>query len=355
MRRRVTAAATIFVAALAAAGSLACGGGKEEAPAPAPPPVADDSELRALAQRAAAVLGALPATAETPERPLGQARVDLGRLLYYETRLSLDHDLSCNSCHPLDRFGVDNQPTSPGHLGQRGDRNSPSTFNAALQIAQFWDGRAQDVEAQAKGPILNPAEMAMPSEQAVVDLLKSLPDYPEQFAAAFPDSSGDAVSFDHVADAIGAFERGLVTPGPFDDFVAGDYEALSPDARKGLELFMDVGCITCHSGPTVGGGMYQKLGLMEPYETRDTGREKVTGKETDRYFFKVPSLRNVAKTAPYLHDGSVPDLDQMVRIMARHQLGKQLETDQVRPLVAFLDSLTGRVDAAYVARPGDVR
>ena len=355
MRRRVTAATTIFVAALAAAGSLACGGGNEEAPEPAPPPVADDSELRALAQRAAAALGALPATAETPEHPLRAERVDLGRRLYYDTRLSLDHDISCNSCHPLDRFGVDNRPTSPGHRGQLGDRNSPTTFNAALQIAQFWDGRAADVEAQAKGPILNPVEMAMPDEQAVVDVLKGIPDYPARFAAAFPEAAGDAVDFDNVARAIGAFERKLITPGPFDDFIGGDYAALTPDARKGLELFMDVGCISCHSGPTVGGGMYQKLGLMEPYETRDTGREKVTGKETDRYFFKVPSLRNVAKTAPYLHDGSVADLDQMVRIMARHQLGKQLDPEQVRLLVAFLDSLTGRVDTAYVARPGDVR
>jgi len=336
-------------------GLLACGGSNEQAPAPAPPPAADDSELRALAQRAAAVLGALPATAETPDRPLSQARVDLGRMLYYDTRLSLDDDIACNSCHPLDRFGVDNQPTSPGHMGQRGDRNSPSTFNAALQIAQFWDGRAADVEEQAKGPILNPAEMAMPSEQAVVALLKSIPAYPTLFAAAFPGSTEEAVSYDHLALAIGAFERKLITPGPFDDFVGGDYSALSSDARKGLELFMDVGCITCHAGPTVGGTMYQKLGLVEPYETQDPGREKVTGNEADRYFFKVPSLRNVAETAPYLHNGSVTDLQQMVRIMARHQLGKQLDPEQVRLLVAFLESLTGRVDAAYIARPGDVR
>ncbi|MBW2446330.1 MAG: c-type cytochrome [Deltaproteobacteria bacterium] len=335
---------------MAAAGLAACGG-SEETPPPAPPPVADDSEARALAARAAGALGALPASAATPDRPMPPARVDLGRMLYYDLRLSKNHDIACNSCHPLSGFGADGEATSPGHQGQRGDRNSPTSLNAALHIAQFWDGRAADVEEQAKGPILNPVEMAMPSEAAVVAMLKSIPDYPGLFAAAFPDSADDAVTYDHMATAIGAFERGLVTPGPFDDFLGGDYAALSPDAQKGLELFLDVGCIACHVGPAVGGGMYQKLGLIEPYETEDTGRHKVTGNDADKFFFKVPSLRNVAETGPYLHDGSVADLGEMVRIMGRHQLGKNLDAEQVRLLVRFLEGLTGRVDKGYVAQP----
>jgi len=279
------------------------------------------------------------------------ARVDLGRMLYYDTRFSLNQGISCNTCHQLDNFGVDNEPTSPGHEGVRGERNSPSVYNAALQIAQFWDGRAPNVEEQAKGPVMNPVEMGMPSEAYVLRVLKSIPDYPGLFAAAFPDAEGDAVTFDNFGVAIGAFERGLITPGPLDDFVNGDLEALSPDAQAGLELFLDVGCITCHSGPTVGGRMYQKLGLIEPFETSDTGRFKVTGNEADKYFFKVPSLRNVAETGPWMHDGGVTDLHEMVRIMARYQLGKTLDDDQVNLLVAFLESLTGRVDQGYVAQP----
>jgi cytochrome c peroxidase len=279
------------------------------------------------------------------------ARVDLGRMLYYDTRFSLNNGIACNTCHQLDNFGVDGEPTSPGHEGVRGERNSPTVYNAALHTAQFWDGRAADVEEQAKGPIMNPVEMAMGSETDVLAVIDSIPDYPALFAAAFPEASDDPVTFDNISIAIGAFERALMTPGPLDDFIGGDYDALSEDAQKGLELFLDVGCITCHAGPAVGGGMYQKLGLIEPYETEDTGRYQVTGNEADKYFFKVPSLRNVAKTGPWLHDGSVTELSEMVRIMARHQLGKQLDDEQVRLLVTFLESLTGRIDEGYVAQP----
>ncbi len=340
------------LAAFAAAGLVACGGSEEPAAVPEPAPVADTSaEARALAERAKPVLGILPADAETAERPLTAERIDLGRMLYYDTRLSANHDISCNSCHQLDRFGVDGEPTSPGHEGQRGDRNSPTVYNAALHVAQFWDGREPDVEAQAIGPILNPVEMAMASEADVLAVLASIPDYPGLFAAAFPEAEGQALTYENVGIAIGAFERRLMTPGPLDDFLQGNYAALSADAQAGLEIFLDVGCTTCHNGAALGGGMYQKLGLVEPYETEDTGRFKATGNEADKFFFKVPSLRNIAETGPYFHDGSIASLEEAVRLMAKHQLGRQLDAEQTRLLLAFLESLTGRVDANYIAPP----
>jgi len=351
MRRRTEVWAAILVVAVVM-GPAGCGGDAgEEAPAPEPAPVVANTATRALAERAGEALGTLPESAETPDRPMTPARVELGRMLYYETRLSLNHGLSCNTCHQLDDFGVDNEPTSPGHEGVRGERNSPTVYNAAFHVAQFWDGRAADVEEQAKGPVLNPVEMGMPSEDHALRVLKSIPDYEGLFAAAFPEAAGDPITFDHFALAVGAFERGLVTPGPLDDFIGGDLDALSGDQQAGLELFLDLGCTTCHMGANLGGTLYQKLGLVEPYETEDTGRQQVTGNEADKYFFKVPSLRNVAETGPWLHDGSITDLGEMVRIMARHQLGRQLDDEQVRLLVAFLESLTGRIDEGYVAQP----
>ena len=304
----------------------------------------------ALAEQAKTIFGSLPADAETAGRPLGVERIDLGRMLYFDARLSKNHDIACNSCHRLDAFGVDGEATSPGHRGQRGGRNSPTVYNAALHLAQFWDGRAADVEAQAKGPVLNPIEMAMPSEQAVVAVLASIPGYPPLFAAAFPGQT-EPLTYENMAMAIGAFERRLLTPAPLDHFVSGDLGALKPDALAGLSLFIERGCIACHNGPAIGGGMYQKLGLVVPYATEDPGRFDVTGVEADRGLFKVPSLRNVARTGPWFHDGSVAALDEAVRLMARHQLGQELSDQEVGSLGAFLRALTGQIDGAYVARP----
>ena len=190
----------------------------------------------------------------------------------------------------------------------------------------------------------------MPDEATVVAVLRSIPGYPPLFAAAFPDAD-EALTYDNMARAIGAFERRLVTPGRFDAFLAGDDDALSGDELAGLAAFMDVGCVGCHLGPTVGGTLYRKLGLVKPYPTGDPGRFEVTKNEADRAVFKVPSLRNVAKTGPYFHDGGVPTLDAAIRIMAQHQLGRTLGDDQVAAIAAFLASLTGVVDAAYTARP----
>jgi cytochrome c peroxidase len=295
--------------------------------------VAEDSSWKAI-------FAPLPDTASSSTNPANDAKIALGRSLYFDTRLSKDQKISCNSCHKLDTFGVDNEPTSPGHKGQRGGRNSPSVYNAALHVTQFWDGRAADVEAQALGPILNPIEMAMPSEAVVLGRLKKDQKTVDAFKASFP-GEADPVTYKNLGQAIGAFERILLTPSRFDDFLKGKEDALSAQEKKGGELFVKTGCVACHNGATIGGQMYQKLGLVKEYDTKDMGRFAVTKQEADKKFFKVPSLRNVAKTGPYFHDGSVKTLDQAVSIMAEYQLGKQLSKEEVTDIVAFLGSLTG--------------
>jgi cytochrome c peroxidase len=313
--------------------------------APETEPAAAAPSLVELAQ---AVFDVLPGEAASDVNPVTDAKVELGRMLYYDPRLSKNHDVACNSCHQLDQFGVDGEPTSAGHRDQRGGRNSPTVYNAALHTAQFWDGRAADVEEQAKGPVLNPIEMAMPSEERVVEVLVSIPGYAPLFAAAFPDDA-EPISYDNMARAIGAFERRLLTPGRFDAFLAGDASALDADEQAGLETFMNAGCITCHNGAAVGGNSFQKLGAVKPFPTEDSGRFQVTQRESDRGVFKVPSLRNAAETAPYFHDGNVENLEAAVRLMGEHQLGRR--GDEVDRIVAFLESLTGEVDAVYIARP----
>ena len=307
-------------------------------------------DVDALRKKAAAIFGVLPAQAPNPQNPLTDEKIALGRQLFYDTRLSKNHDIACNSCHLLSEFGQDGQPTSPGHRGQHGARNSPSVYNAAFHIAQFWDGRAADVEEQAKAPVLNPVEMAMPDAAAVEAVLRSIPGYRQGFAAAFPEAA-EPVTFDNMARAIGAFERRLVTPGRFDDFLAGSDDALTEGELEGLQTFVDTGCVTCHMGPTVGGTMFQKLGLVKPYDTQDMGRFEVTGRESDRKVFKVPSLRNVAETGPYFHDGSIASLEHAVSLMAEHQLGKTLSPSRNASIRAFLGALTGTPDGAYIAKP----
>lgn len=309
------------------------------------PAAADD-----LRERAANIFGTPPAEAASERNPVTEAKITLGRMLYYEPRLSKNHDVSCNTCHQLDRYGIDAEPTSPGHRQQRGDRNSPTVYHAAFHLAQFWDGRAADVEEQAKGPVLNPVEMAMPDEEQVVKTLRSIPGYAPLFAAAFP-GDDPAITYENMARAIGAFERRLVTPAPFDAWLAGDDDGLTAKQKQGLETFIAKGCPTCHAGPLFGGAMFQKIGLVEPYPTEDPGRQKVTGDPADEHVFKVPSLRNVAKTGPWFHDGKVDSLDLAVRLMGRYQLGLMLTNDEVASIVAFLESLTGTLPEAYIARP----
>jgi cytochrome c peroxidase len=253
-------------------------------------------------------------------------------------------------------YGVDhhsgaNAATSLGHRGQSGTRNAPSVYNAALHIAQFWDGRAVDVEEQAKGPILNPIEMAMPTNTAVVKVLKSIPGYAPLFASAFP-GVADPITYDNLGIAIGAFERKLVTQDRFDRYMDGDMKALSQAEIDGLETFTRAGCPTCHSGPGIGGAGYRKLGALKMYKTDDVGRYAVTKKEADRYFFKVPSLRNVDKTAPYFHDGSQTTLVSAVRFMSEYQTANgKLSDPEIAQVVTFLKSLTGELPMSYIAEP----
>jgi len=260
--------------------------------------------------------------------------------------------MSCNSCHMLNNFGVDNEPTSPGHDKKtRGERNSPSVYNAYFHVAQFWDGRAADLTEQAKGPVLNPIEMGMPGEAEVTALLQNSEEYQRLFAEAFPNAE-NPVSFNNMAVAIAEFEKTLRTPAPFDAYVQGDETALTEQQERGLETFIKVGCTTCHTGPGLGAQIYQKFGLFKgPYweytgsEKVDSGRVKVTGSGMDKFSFKVPALRNVAETYPYFHDGSVEDLSEAIRIMGITQLGKELSDEEIEEIEAFLQSLTGEIPA----------
>ncbi|MCB9557950.1 MAG: c-type cytochrome [Deltaproteobacteria bacterium] len=302
----------------------------------------DKAQLAAYAPLPKEVAGKLALT---------DALIDLGRMLYFDKRLSKNHDVACNSCHDLQRFGVDGEATSPGHKKQRGNRNSPTVYNAAGHFVQFWDGREPTVEAQAKGPILNPVEMAMPNEAAVLKTLKSMPEYLAAFKKAFPEQQ-DPLTYDNVGNAIGAFERRLITPAPWDRFLAGEGSALTEQQKKGFLTFHQTGCVTCHAGAYLGGQMFQKLGLVKAWPSqKDLGRFAVTKNEAEKMMFKVPSLRNVAKTGPYFHDGSVKELGSAVRMMAEHQLGKTLSDAEVGEIVAFLGALTGEVPSDYIKEP----
>ena len=293
----------------------------------------------------------LPSQALSPGNELTDAKINLGRELYFENRISKGAKMSCNSCHVLDKYGQDNLPFSPGHEGKLGGRSSPSVFNAALHVAQFWDGRAPSVEEQAKGPVLNPVEMGAPSAEFVVKVLKSIPAYVSQFKEAFP-GEADPVTYDNFGKAVGAFERKLLTPSRWDAFLKGNQDALSADEKKGFATFAKTGCVNCHNGVGVGGMMYQKLGLVKPWPgLKDNGRGDVTKNDAEKGFFKVPSLRNIAETGPYLHDGSVKKLDEMVKRMAEHQLGKQLSDEETGSIVSFLKSLTGDLPADYIKAP----
>ncbi len=302
-----------------------------------------------LREKAKSLFGTLPDVMESPKHKLTPEKISLGHILYFDPRLSRGQEISCNTCHELSAYGVDLRPEaiadgkSFGHRRQLGERNSPTTYNAALQFVQFWDGRASDVEEQAKGPITNPVEMTMADEASVVQLVRSIPGYEPLFKAAFPDEA-EPITFDNLAKAIGAYERTLVTKDRFDKFQKGDDNALTSEELAGLNTFINTGCIACHSGPGIGGGMYQKMGLVKPYPLQDTGREKITGNPADKYFFKVPSLRNVEKTGPYFHDGSIKTLPEAVKIMAEHQTPSgAISDDKVTQIVTFLKSLTGEL------------
>jgi cytochrome c peroxidase len=282
--------------------------------------------------------------------PRSAALIDLGRLLYYEPRLSRTGQISCNSCHLLDRYGTKGSPASTGVDGQTGTRNAPSTFHASGQFVQFWDGRAATIEDQVKVPLVAAKEMGMQPAQAVA-VLTGIDGYGTAFAAAFPGDPAP-ITFDHIAKAIGAFERGLTTPSRWDRYLAADRAALTSVEKEGAKAFANIGCLVCHTGPYIGGSMFEKVGARTPWpDQKDRGRRNVTGDPADDMLFKVPSLRNVAETAPYFHDGSAATLDQAVRWMGQYQLGVELGADEVTQLVAWLGSLTGDLPKEYIAKP----
>lgn len=297
------------------------------------------------------VFAPLPAVMESSANPVTDAKIKLGRMLYYDPRLSASQQISCNTCHGLDAYGAEQKPVSTGHKAQKGKRNAPTVYNAAGHFAQFWDGRAPTVEEQAKGPILNPIEMAMPSNTAAVQVLKSMPEYVALFQAAFPNEK-DPVTYDNVGRAIGAFERKLVTPSRWDGFLAGDTSALTDAEKAGFNTFAATGCQFCHYGAYVGGASFQKLGVVKPWaDQSDAGLFQLTKDENDRMVFKVPSLRNIKKTGPYFHDGSVPTLEQAIRSMALYQRGVNLTDAQVKSIVVWMDSLTGPLPTSYIQPP----
>lgn len=280
------------------------------------------------------------------DNPITPEKIALGKALFFEPRLSASGVFSCYSCHNLTTGGDDNLETSIGHGWQKGPRNSPTVFNAVLNIAQFWDGRAEDLREQAKGPIQAGVEMANTPDN-VVATLKSMPQYETWFSDAFQ-GEAEPVSFDNMAKAIEAFEATLLTPAPFDAFLNGNEEALTADARLGLELFIEKGCVACHSGVNLGGQEYYPFGLVEKpgadiLPVGDKGRFEVTETIDDAYVFRASPLRMVSVTAPYFHSGKVWDLKVAVQIMAESQLGEELTDEEADALVAFLGSLTGNV------------
>jgi cytochrome c peroxidase len=308
---------------------------------------ADDVGL--LMSRANRFFEPLPETMPGSENDTAE-HIALGKKLFFEKRLSINDTQSCASCHILEKgfAGVDNLPTSPGARGEQGTRNSPTVLNSGWQDSQFWDGRAEDLVEQAKGPILNPIEMGMPDEKTVVQKIQGIAEYQSVFEKVFP---GDkpAISYQNIAEAIAAFERTLMTPGRVDDFLNGDAKAFSETEQRGLKAFLKVDCKSCHDGKLLGGETYEPLGKENPYENQtDQGIYTVTKDENDRMLFKVSSLRNVALTAPYFHDGKIETLEQAVRKMGKLQLNEELSDQQVSDITSFLKALTDKKREHYV-------
>ncbi|WP_088287513.1 cytochrome-c peroxidase [Ideonella sp. A 288] len=298
---------------------------------------------------------ALPSKAPAPaDNPTTPAKVELGKMLFFDPRLSSTGTVSCFSCHNVMEGGDDHRSTSIGVHGQKGGRNAPTVWNAAFHSVQFWDGRATTLEDQAKGPVTNPIEMGMSSLDGGVQRLKDIPGYRKPFEAAF--GAGESITIDNVAKAIAAYERTLITPdSPYDRYVKGEHKALTAQQVRGMEAFGQVGCVACHSGPAFNGpaqplgqGFYMRFptfaanAYVAKYRLMDdAGRLASTGKEADKNLWRVPTLRNLAYTAPYFHNGSVKTLDEAVRVMAKTQLDKDLGEAQVKDITAFLEALIG--------------
>ncbi len=310
------------------------------------PAGADETET--LLTRAKQLLGPLPSAIPSQHNPITPEKVALGKMLFYETRISVDGTVSCARCHPMGLYASDGLRKSIGNNSKLNPRNAPTILNAAGQISAHWTGNRLDVEDQAKQAIIGPPSYGMPSYEAAERKLKEIKGYPPLFQKAFPQEK-EPVTAENFAQAVGAFERTLVTPSRFDTFLKGNKTALTEPERIGLQTFMQTGCVGCHASPYAGGQMYQKFGLFEPYGKYtksadiDEGRYTVTKNEADKYVFKVSILRNVEKTAPYFHDGSVDHLYDAIWIMGKVQLAKDLTKAQVGDILAFLRTLTGSI------------
>ncbi len=311
-----------------------------------------------LREAAADMFKPIPSTIPMQaDNPITDEKIDLGKALFFDPRMSASGVFSCNSCHNLATGGDDNMPTSIGHGWQKGPRNSPTVLNAVFNEAQFWDGRAADLKAQAKGPVQAGVEMANTPEN-VIATLNSMPQYVEWFQASFPDEA-DPVTFDNFAKAIEAYEATLTTPAPFDAWLNGDDTAMTEDQLAGLELFMDKGCASCHNGVNLGGNGYYPFGLIEKpgadiLPVGDKGRYAVTETADDEYVFRAAPLRNIDQTAPYFHSGLVWDLKVAVQIMGESQLGEDLSDEEADQIVAFLGALTGDMpEVTYPVLPAE--
>jgi cytochrome c peroxidase len=320
-----------------------------------PPDSAFAADQAPLAQ-ARALFKPLPKEMASRENPITPEKVALGRLLYFETRVSVDGTVSCSRCHQPFLYGTDALPKAIGAQGRVNPRNAPTVLNAALQFAEHWRGERTSVEDQATQALIGPPSFGNPDYESAMEKLKGIPGYSGLFAKAFPDQK-EPVTPQNWGKAIGAYERTLVTPSPFDAYLAGNKKTLLPDAEAGLREFVQTECTTCHNGVGIGGGLFQKFGLSEDYwkatgSTQiDKGRSDVTHNPADMYVFKVPSLRNVAMTPPYFHDGSVVTLPEAVRVMARVQLGKTLSEAPLNHVVAFLEALTGTLPPGIAEVP----
>lgn len=267
---------------------------------------------------------------------LDQDKITLGKKLFFDARLSKDNTIACASCHIIEDGGDDNLPFSFGKDGAEGGMNSPTVLNAGNNFRQFWDGRAKDLQAQAGGPIENPIEMGFNFPELIKKLNKT------EYKALFSSIYNEGITKKSITDAIAEYEKTLVTPNaPFDKFLKGDKSALTQIEKEGYELFKSKGCISCHHGVNIGGNLYSKFGVVHDAKTSSFGRYNLTHKERDRYFFKVPTLRNIARTAPYFHDGRTSDLREAIKIMAQLQLGRYFTKEDVDKIEAFLKSLNG--------------
>lgn len=342
--------ASLTVCVLAALGTAAMSAGR-----------ADDGD-KARLEQAQALFKPLPRDASTPERPVTPALVELGRALFFETRVSTDGRMSCAACHQASFYGSDALAQSVGNSGKQLPRNVPTVFNTALQFVQHYGGNRVDVEEQAVKALASPLAYGNADLAAAEKRLRSLPGYRAMFEKAFP-GEAEPVSAQNWGKAIGAYERVLLTPAPFDKYLQGDTGAIGAQAKRGLDKFVATGCAGCHGGVVVGGQMYQKFGIVQDYWTatgsneielfkgRDKGRFHDTKKEEDAFIFKVQQLRNVAVTPPYFHDGSVATLPEAVRVMAKVQLGRDLSDADVSDIVAFLETLTGEVPEIFATAP----